>query len=154
MSTSATLSLPTELAAKPSQDKIVIHDIDTPVPAGLPQPSLWRVLVMPVGMKRTSRKGLIFLPDDAVDAMLWMHQLCKVCAVGPQVMRGPAYEGYEIAEAEKPQIGQLWLVDPKQPRRFALGDINVMIVNDDQLLCRVDDISVVEDLKFFGYNLV
>ena len=145
------LQLPTELQARPSEDNIVIHGIDEPVPEGLPEPPLWKIYVMPVGIKKKSR-GIILI-DDAVDAQLWMHQLCKVCAVGPQVMKGPAYAEYDISEEEKPKVGELWLIDPKQPRRFAIDEThNIIIVNDDQLLGRVDP-KHAHRLKFFGFNL-
>lgn len=145
------LHIPDEFNPVPTEDKVVIHNIDSDVPEGLPEPSLWRVLLMPVGLKRRSRGGII-MPDDSVDAHLWMHMLFKVCALGPLAYEGPAWEGYKIPEEHRAKVGELWLADPKQPRRFAYKGWNFIICNDDQLLCRVDP-AYTEDLKFFGANL-
>lgn len=134
-----------------SSDAIQIHDIDTPVPQGLPRPSLWRCLVMPVGLRKKTSGGII-LPDDTMDAQLWHHQLYKIAAVGPQVRKGPSYEGFDLDDDDMPKVGDLWLVDPKQPRRFGFGDTTLIMVNDDQLLCRVERESVAR-LKFFGFEL-
>lgn len=132
-------------------DKIGLADLETPIPEGIPQPPLWRIFAIPVRLRKVSAGGII-LTDDSIDAMEWQHQLYKIAAVGPQVYQGPAYKHFEISEDEIPKAGDLWLIDPKQPRRFVFKDLTVIVVNDDQLLARVDPASV-PHLKMSGVSL-
>jgi co-chaperonin GroES (HSP10) len=129
----------------------IIHDLDVDVPEGLPEPPLWKVFVLPVRQRKVT-KGGILLADETMDVQNWTHQLFKVAAVGKQVYRGKAYETYDIDDADRPKVGELWIVDPKQPRRFGFRGHTIIIINDDQLLGRVDP-SQVEHLKFSGFEL-
>lgn len=138
-------------ASVPDLDQAIIHDVDTPIPEGLPDPPLWQILAMPVRQRRVT-KGGIMLPDETLDTQAWTHQLFKLCKVGPQVYRGPAYSGYDISDAEIPKVGQLWLIDPKQPRRFMFDGLTIISINDDQLRGRVDP-KYVSKLKFSGFEL-
>mgnify|MGYP001247287826 FL=1 len=132
-------------------NKIALADIDTPIPEGLPQPPLWKLLAIPVRLRRVSRGGII-LSDDSVDAMEWHHQLYKIAAVGQHVYEGPAYKGFDITEDQKPKVGDLWLIDPKQPRRFKFDGYTVLVINDDQLQARIDP-DAVQKLSFYGVSL-
>ena len=130
-----------------------VHDIDTPIPEGLPDPGHWRVTLMPVGQRRVSKGNIIFA-DETMDVQDWTHLLWKVCKLGPLIYRGPAYAGFDKAELEAamPRIGEVWLVDPKQPRRYHYADILFIVVNDDQLWSRVDPAHI-SNLKFRGLEL-
>ena len=135
-----------------------VHALDTPVPEGLPNPGLWRITLMPVAQRRVS-KGNIVIPQIEVDLQDWTHMLWKVCAVGPLVYRGPAYKGFDEEELAplRPQVGELWLADPKHPRRFHYTGpegvkILFIVVNDDQLWSKVDP-AYVEGLEFRGLAL-
>jgi hypothetical protein len=132
-------------------DKATIHDIDTPVPVGLPTPPMWKLLVMPVRQMRMT-KGGILLADETLDTQAWVHQLYKICAVGKHVYKGPAYAGYDISEDEIPKVGELWLIDPKQPRRFGFDGYTIIVINDDQLQCRASE-DHVHKFKFAGFEL-
>jgi len=129
----------------------LIHDIDTPVPEHKLRVPLWKIMAMPVGIRRTSRGG-IMLPDETIDVQNWTHQLYKIVAVGNHVFRGKAYESYDITEDERPQIGDLWIIDSKQPRRFQYKGHTFVVITDDSLNVRVDP-SDVENLKFNGIEL-
>jgi hypothetical protein len=132
-------------------DKIALADIDSPLPQGIPMPPLWKLAVIPVRLRKMSKGGII-LTDDSATAALWHHQLFKIAAIGSQVYKGKAYESYDLAEDDYPKVGELWLVDPKQPRRYEFRGTTIVIINDDQLLSRVDP-AMTEHLKFNGLEL-
>lgn len=134
-----------------TQDRIALADLDSPVPEGLPVPPLWKLFVIPIRLRRVSKGGII-LHDDSVEALEWHHQLYKVVAVGSKVYEGPAYKSYDLTDADKPKVGELWIVDPKQPRRFKFDGYTVIIINDDQLQGRVDP-AYVEKLSFYGVSV-
>lgn len=141
-------------AASEFDDKIGLSDIDEPIPAGLVEyfnPSIWRILAMPVRLRRVT-KGGIHIPDESLDAAEWHHQLFKLAHVGPAVYKGKAYAGFDIPEEEAPHVGDLWLIDPKQPRRFKYDGKTVLIISDDQLLVRVKPAGV-DKLSFYGISL-
>ena len=125
-----------------------VQDINAPIPEGLPQPQQWRVLLMPVGHRKRSTGGLI-VPLETMDVQEWTHQLYKVCAVGPFVYRGPAWHGFtaEELEAQRPKVGDLYLVDAKSPRRFKFKGVLYIVVNDDALWNKVEP-EHVEGLQF------
>lgn len=128
-----------KLPPNPKSDKI--HDIDTPPPEGLKKPSLWRILAYPVGQRRVSPGGII-LTDETLDVNNWTHQLYKIAAIGQQVFRGPAFAGYDISEDEIPKVGELWLIDPKIPRRYTYDNYTICVLTDEQLIQRVDPETV------------
>ena len=151
-------SSPLHLAFEGKRERVC--EIDTPIPEGLPDPGQWRVLLMPVHQPRTSRGGLLFA-DETMDVQDWTHQLWKVCKVGPFVYRGPAWAGFTEEElaAQRPGVGDLYLVDPKAPRRFhytgpedGAQKTLFIVVNDDQLWSKVDP-AYVSGLSFRGLDL-
>lgn len=138
------------LPGTPNSD--LIQDLDVAIPEGLPPPHMFRLLAMFVGQRRKSRSGKLFLPAETLDVQNWTHQLVKIVAVGKQVCQGPAYEGYNLSDDEVPKVGDLWLIDPKQPRRFIFKGYTILLINDDQLWTRVEP-DQVEHFKFVGLEL-
>jgi hypothetical protein len=132
--------------------KDVVQDADQAIPEGLPDPTAWRVVLMPV--RQVIKQGSIFIPPETLDVQNWTHQLFKVCRVGNLVYRGPAWAGFseEQLEAERPRVGDLYLVDPKAPRRYKYKGITFIVVNDDQLWSRVDP-ACIDGLEFKGLAL-
>lgn len=156
----AQVSAPVPLPPMPYQARatVRVHEIDAPIPEGVPEPGQWRVLLFPVGQVKKT-KGNIILPDQEIDLQDWTHMLWKVAKVGPLVYRGPAWAGFSEEELAplRPKPGDLYLVDPKQPRRFHYTSpegvkMLFIVVNDDQLWSRVDPASV-ERLEFRGLEL-
>lgn len=167
------LSIPTHVAARIQADRAkarpaivpsmplpqlivgtdIAQDADCPIPEGLPDPGLWRLILMPI-RQRLRSKGDIIYPDETIDTQNWTHCLWKVCKVGPFVYRGPAYNGFsqEELDAHRPKVGELHLVDPKAPRRFDYRGILMIVVNDDQLWGRVDP-EHIDGLEFRGLEL-
>jgi co-chaperonin GroES (HSP10) len=146
MNALASLSF-SKIAAK---DGVIISDIDCPIPDGLPTPETWRLLVMPVRAQKKSKGGIIFT-DDFVDAQFWNHQLFKVAAVGPNVYRGPSYKSIGVTEEQIPKVGDLYLINPRNPDRFEYQGVNFIVIADDQLRCKVDP-KFVTGFKFFGFE--
>ena len=140
------------IAGGTSED--VVQDVETPIPEGLPNPGLWRLVLMPVRKRAFSKSGRIQFVQETLDVQNWTHQLWKVASVGPLVLRGPAYAGFSPEELEplKPKVGQVWLADPKQPRRFRYHGITFIIVNDDQLWAKVDP-DKIDGLECNGFKL-
>ncbi len=132
----------------------VVQEVETPVPDGLPNPGLWRLILMPVRQKAFSPSGLIQFAQETLDVQQWTHQLWKVCSVGPLVLRGPAYAGFTEEELapHRPAVGDIYLADPKQPRRFKYHGITYIIVNDDQLWAKVDP-DKIDGLECNGFKL-
>jgi hypothetical protein len=132
--------------------KDVVQNADQAIPEGLPDPTGWRIVLMPV--RQVVKQGSIYIPPETLDVQNWTHQLFKVCRVGNLVYRGPAWAGYteEQLDAERPKVGDLYLVDPKAPRRYKYKGITFIVVNDDQLWSRVDP-SHIDGLEFKGLAL-
>jgi hypothetical protein len=139
-------------AAFQLEDKSLAQEIDAPIPEGVPQPKQWRVTLMPI--RQVTHQGSIMLAPETVDVQDWTHMLWKVAAVGPLVYRGPAWAGFseEELEAERPKVGELYLADPKQPRRYHYKGVLFIVVNDDQLWSRVEPDNVT-GLSFSGLFL-
>ncbi len=135
-------------------EEIGLEDINSPIPEGITkhfEPSLYRILAMPVRLRRRTKGGLL-LPDDSRTAAEWHHQLFKIVAVGSAVYKGKAYRDIDVDESKAPKVGDLWLIDPKQPRRFKYDGKTVLMITDDQLLVRVNPEGV-DHLSFYGLSL-
>ncbi len=128
----------------------VVQDVDTPIPEGLPDPQMWRVTVMPVRQVVKTRSGL-YMPPEYLDTQNWTHMLWKVAKVGPFVYRGPAWRGFteEELQGQLPKPGDLYLIDPKVPRRFRYKGVLFAVVNDDALWSKVDP-DCIDGLQFAG----
>jgi co-chaperonin GroES (HSP10) len=133
-----------------SNDAVIISDIDAPIPEGLPAPETWRLLMMPVRAQSRTKGGII-LTEDTIDAQFWNHQLFKVAAVGPNVYSGPAYAKLGLTPEQMPKVGDLYLINPRNPDRFMYQGVNFLIVSDEQLRCKVDP-RFVSGFKFFGFE--
>ncbi len=149
----SSLALPRHIAiqkAREEREERIAQLHSVPLPAGL-----WRITLMPVCQRLKTKGSNLWLPDESLDVDNWTHMLWKVCKVGPFVYRGPAYlavASIDELEAERPKPGELWLADPKAPRRFHYRDMLFIVVNDDQLWGKVDP-DRIDGLKFKGTEL-
>lgn len=92
------------------KDDAWLNDQDVTVPEGLPVPTLWRVLVMPVQPRRKSRgtHGVsIALPDTTQDSEGYLNYIGKVLKLGPLAGRNEKFENPE------------WRGDPSEQGRRA-----------------------------------
>lgn len=136
--------------AVPASQQVVISEIGVIIPKGLPQPVGWRLTLTPVrAIKKT--KGGIFLPDEVIDAQSWNHQLHQVAAVGPGVFKGQAWKGTGM-EDWVVEIGDLYMINPRNPEKFRFHGMHFITVADDNLKSKVDP-KYVDGLEFFGMEL-
>lgn len=125
-----------EAAVKSAQSKF-INDIDIALPVDdLPEMCLWRILATPVRQRAISA-GNVILPENIKETQNWTHQMYKLAYVGPYVWSGKAYEAYDIPEAMRPKVGEIWLVYPKHPERLKFDGIEYVMLTDDALRGRV-----------------
>lgn len=143
--------LPESIAPAVAPSEGLLQDINTPIPDDLPEPHLFRCLVMFVRQRAVSKGGII-LTDETLTLQNWSHQLVKIAKVGAYVCKGAAYAGYDIADEHIPKVGELWLIDPKQPRRIIFDDTTFVWVNDDQFHGKVNP-KTVHRFKFNGLDL-
>lgn len=140
-------SLSSPLNARMQSDDEFIADLRAAVDTGKLYVPLFKIVTTPV-MQRSITKGGILLADETVDMQDWTHQLHKIVLVGPHVYKGPEYQAYDIKDEEIPKVGQLWTIDPKQPRRFKFKGRLLILLNDDQLGIRCEP----EDVEHFSFN--
>jgi hypothetical protein len=77
-----------------------LNDQDVKVPTGVPVPTLWRVLVMPVQPRRMSRgtSGVsIALPDATQDSEGYLNYIGKVVLLGPLAGKNDKFENPDWA---------------------------------------------------------
>lgn len=135
-----------------NNDARYIHDIDCEIPTGLAKPPIWKIFAIPV-RQRSKTKGGIILTDESLDIQNWTHRLYKIAACGKHVYRGDDYERLGVTEDEAPKVGDLWIVQPKNPDRFVYKGHTVVILNDDMLQGRIEDPATIEFYKFNGLEL-
>ncbi len=142
-----------EQISRHQDGKDFLQDVNTPIPEGLPDPGTWRVTLMPV-YQRVKTKGKLWVPEEVLDTDNWTHMLWKVCKLGPLVYRGPAWRAFtdEQLEACMPKVGEIYLADPKAPRRYRYHGVVYIVVGDDQLWSKVDP-EYISGLQFSGAEL-
>lgn len=139
------------IAPPPSPSEGLLQDIDTPIPEGLPEPHLFRCLVMFVNQRSVSKGGII-LTEETLTLQNWQHQLVKIAKVGAYVCKGAAYASYNVADEHIPKVGEIWLIDPKLPRRIVFDNTTFVWVNDDAFLGKVHS-DTIQRFKFNGLDL-
>jgi co-chaperonin GroES (HSP10) len=115
------------------------NDEEIELPKDLPQPTLWRVLVVPVQPRRMSRGG-IALPSQASDAEGYLNYIGRIAALGPLAGKnekfrvpGSALEQY----AWDFQVGD-WVVYGRYAgQRMEKQGVKLVLVNDDEILAKV-----------------
>lgn len=123
---------------------------DLQIPAGMPQPQLWRMLVAPIQPRRQS-KGGIHLPDAAVDNQEFLTNVGKVIACGAMVGRKPEWLRWP-RWAGVPVLG--WFARPQQLYEIKVGDwvvfgqyagmrfefkgVKAILLNDDEVLAKAE----------------
>jgi hypothetical protein len=124
------------------------NDIDAPIPEGMPQPSLFKLFVMPVSL-RSITKGGIFLPDETLSNSEWFLSIGRVAAIGKYAFKGKQYRDIDFDPADAPAVGDLLLYDARAPRRFRFKNTNFVVIQDDQFWGRP---QTVEGFQFYGID--
>lgn len=115
---------------------------DTEIPADLPQPRMWRVLVMPVQPKKTS-KGGILLVSESQDNEAHLQVIGKVAAIGPLAFRSFKHcadvvdflrvlVGLPVKNA--PKVGDWVGYSRYAGDRMEYKGAKLVVMNDDTLL--------------------
>jgi hypothetical protein len=132
-----------------------LNDLEDPIPTGLPIPATYRMFVMPVGIKTALRvktddgDKFIHMPDQAIDAELWLNCLGKVCALGPACFAHPRYKELGLERKDFPNVGSIILYSARSPLRFTFKGTRILVINDDHWFANVVDPSTAGSFKFY-----
>lgn len=108
----------------------------------VPQPTGWRILVMPYrGREKTD--GGIYIPDAAADREALATVVAYVIKVGPLAYK----DADKFGENQEPwcKEGDWVCIGRYAGSRFKLEDGEVRIINDDEVIATIVD---PEDIKF------
>ena len=129
--------------AAPSLDKSYVDPkdrvldpslVDKPLLERLPQPTGWRVLVMPY-QTDTQTKGGVFIPDEVRDRETVATVVAYVLSVGPLAYRDPAKFGPDSEPWCKK--GDWVCIGRYAGSRFRIDGGEIRIINDDEVIATV-----------------
>tara|TARA_R100001369_G_scaffold16130_3_gene31053 strand:+ start:627 stop:1043 length:417 start_codon:yes stop_codon:yes gene_type:complete len=128
------LIVPRRFASTP-QDSQEKETQDVPILEKLPEPTGWRILVLPYRGKGKTEGG-VFIPDAAVER----EALATVCAlvlkVGPLAYKDTDKFGESGAWCKE----QDWVIFGRYAgSRFKIEGGEVRLLNDDEVLARIND---------------
>ena len=108
-----------------------INAEDFQIPADIPQPQLWRILIAPVRPKSES-KGGIALPDSVLDNTDALVFLGKVVGMGPMAGKKDNWpEGaYDI------HVGDWVVIGRYAGQRIEFQGTKLVLLNDDEVLAK------------------
>lgn len=109
-----------------------VNSIDTPIPEGVPAPTLWRVVIMPVQPPKMSKGGLA-LPDMVKDAEEHLNYIGRVVAIGPMAGRDAKFQGTLTLE-----VGGWVLFKRYQGMNIHFKGTKLCIINDDQIVATIE----------------
>ena len=158
---SKTLSLPEHLAQKMNKEKEEAKSsdslnsayvdanervldpslLDKPLLERLPQPTGWRVLVMPYQGKAKTASGL-YIPDEVREREAVATVVAYVMKLGPLAYKDPAKFGDDSEPWCKE--GQWVCIGRYSGSRFKIDGGEVRIINDDEVIATIlepDDIK-------------
>ena len=102
--------------------------------AKLPNPTGWRLLLLPVRLQEKT-KGGVYLTDDTIHMAQIAGHVCKVLKVGPSAYRDKDRfpDGPWCKEGD-------WVVITKYAgSRLYIDGGELRVVNDDEVIAQVDD---------------
>lgn len=111
----------------------------------LPDPALWRCLVLPKQPKRVSAGG-IALPDQAMDAEMHLNYIGQIVKVGPLAGKNDRFQNPEWFDGCSESIPRyLWDYKPGDWVIFGryggmvltYKGIKLTILNDDEIISRI-----------------
>ena len=160
---SKTLYLPEHLAQKMNKEKEEVKSsdslnsayvdanervldpslLDKPLLERLPQPTGWRVLVMPYQGKAKTASGL-YIPDEVRERESVATTVAYVMKVGPLAYKDPDKFGSECEPWCKE--GQWVCIGRYSGSRFKIDGGEVRIINDDEVIATIlepDDVKQV-----------
>lgn len=102
----------------------------------LPQPTGWRILLMPYQGKAQTSGGL-YIPDEVRDREAVATVVAYVLRVGPLAYKDPSKFGPDAAPWCKQ--GDWVCIGRYAGSRFKLEDAEVRIINDDEVIATIAD---------------
>lgn len=120
------------------------NDEDQEIPEGLPNPFMWRILVMPVQPRTTTKSGIV-LAIETQNAEGHKQFVGRIAAVGPLAFRSfklcsgvmdflRVMCGKQIAAA--PKVGD-WVVHGRYTgQRCEFKNTRLIMMNDDEVLAQ------------------
>jgi chaperonin GroES len=115
-----------------------------PLSERVPQPTGWRILVMPYTGKEKTDSG-IYIPDNARDREARATVVCYVVKVGPLAYKDPDKFGPESQPWCKE--GDWVCIGRYAGSRFNIEGGEVRIINDDEVIATI--VSP-DDIKTYG----
>jgi len=115
-----------------------------PLSERVPQPTGWRILVMPYTGKEKTDSG-IYIPDNARDREARATVVCYVVKVGPLAYKDPDKFGSESQPWCKE--GDWVCIGRYAGSRFNIEGGEVRIINDDEVIATIVD---PDDIKTYG----
>tara|TARA_R110001632_G_scaffold10664_1_gene39293 strand:+ start:886 stop:1371 length:486 start_codon:yes stop_codon:yes gene_type:complete len=115
--------------------------LDKPLLERLPQPTGWRVLVMPYQGKAKTSSGL-YIPDEVRERESVATTVAYVMKVGPLAYKDPGKFGSECEPWCKE--GQWVCIGRYSGSRFKIDGGEVRIINDDEVIATIlepDDVK-------------
>lgn len=107
-------------------------------PEGL-EPTLWRMIVMPLTAPEKSAGG-IMLPASSQDAQVWAQYIGVIVAMGELCWKAPQYKQFDdYDKIEWPKVGDLVMFAKQAPFRFEKDGRKFVMVNDNEVLAKIDD---------------
>lgn len=99
----------------------------------LPQPTFWRLLVMPQAPESVSKGGIVLTPSNQ-DAQMYNTYVGKVVAMGPLVgLRDPLN-----AAPLDVEVGDWILYGKYAGQRIECKGIRLVIINDEDILGKTE----------------
>ena len=115
-----------------------------PLSERVPQPTGWRILVMPYSGKEKTESG-IYIPDNARDREARATVVCYVVKVGPLAYKDPDKFGPDSQPWCKE--GDWVCIGRYAGSRFNIEGGEVRIINDDEVIATIVD---PDDIKTYG----
>tara|TARA_R100001594_G_scaffold46669_3_gene79734 strand:- start:5891 stop:6346 length:456 start_codon:yes stop_codon:yes gene_type:complete len=138
----ATSNASTKAAYVPKEEKVLDPSLlEISLSERLPQPTGWRILVMPYMGKATTDGG-VFIPDAVRDREALATVVAYVVKVGPLAYK----DSHKFGEDCEPwcQEGQWVCIGRYAGARFKIEEGEVRIINDDEVIATIlepDDIK-------------
>ena len=144
-----TLLVPDHILQKKQKEKLYVKKeerildpslIDKSFKERLPQPTGWRILVMPYQGKAVTDKGVI-IPDQIRQREALATVVAYVLKIGPLAYKDPDKFGDGGSWCKE---GDWICIGRYAGSRFSLEDMEVRIINDDEVIATILD---PEDIK-------
>lgn len=137
-------------------ERTALATLDTPIPDDLPQPYLWKVLVMPIGNPGKSRGGILFT-DTIQEEQMWTHGIGRIAALGPLAFRSGGFarmirDGVFNPEDHAPAVNDLIVFNPKSPNKIIYSGRLFQQISDDEISMTVAEHQA-ENFSFGGMKL-